>query len=104
MHIAYVLKRMLEQNGYKTEELAKASPEAVVVGVGEEKDVEAGESNTASSRRQKVKKEEKYMTDMKNKAVHFMPPAFWFVSVALSLFQYLNDMRSTAWEIAPIIA
>jgi len=105
MHIAYVLKKMLQKNGFKTDEMARASPEAVVVGVkGDVKDIEAGESNTAATRRLKAKKENDFVNDLKGKAPQYMAPAFWLISVSLAMFQYLTDLRSTAWEVAPLFS
>jgi hypothetical protein len=91
---------MLEKDGYKTEGLEKANPDAVVVG----DELEAG----ISEERKRIKAEKKNHgedhTDIKNKAVQFLPPIFWFVSVSLAVFQYLTDIRATSWETAPLLA
>lgn len=63
-------------------------------------EAQAAHSKAATTRR--AKKEE--MKEMQKKAFRYAAPTFWLVSVSLASFQYLTDLRSISWEIAPSAA
>mmetsp|Transcript_45312 Transcript_45312/g.81928 ORF Transcript_45312/g.81928 Transcript_45312/m.81928 type:complete len:278 (+) Transcript_45312:3-836(+) len=41
------------------------------------------------------------MKRLQKKAFQYAAPTFWLVSVSFAVFQYLTDLRSISWEIAP---
>lgn len=100
--MSYVLKKVLEKNGFDPDEIGKKSPEANIVGSSDVEDIEVGTSKSAEKKKQ-LKKEKEKLLEMRGKALQYIAPAFWIVSVSLAMFQYLNDMRSSAREFAPLI-
>lgn len=65
-----------------------------------ERDLESLKGATLR-RKEKIKDAAKEFKEM---AVHNLAATFWLVCVSLATFQYLTDMRTPCWEIAPRVA
>merc|ERR1719334_403040 len=74
---------------------------AEVVGAGAT--AEAGLVGRSLARKRQ-NTDKKQMDEFRDKAVHNAAATFWLVSVSLAVFQYLTDMRSVCWPLAPTAA
>lgn len=62
------------------------------------------EAAGAILKRRKPDPRDKQMDDYKKMAAHNGAATCWLVSVSLALFQYLTDIRTVSWTVAPTLA
>merc|ERR1719424_1383503 len=74
-HIAYLLKKKLEKLGHKPDDFVKADLEGIVIGAGDDVDIEVGETGKATvKKKEQEKKMRETLNDMRGKTLLLMPP------------------------------